>query len=65
MYDGDSASGSQLGSLTGESKPADVVSTGRDIFINLVSDSDQAKKGFHLQYAAGKKEFYYMLMLLI
>ena len=57
IYDGDRIFASEIGSLTGNILPGEIVSTGADIFINLISDFSEAMTGFKIQYAAGNKYY--------
>ena len=58
VYDGDYMDGifsAQLGSLTGSNLPDNITSTGKDIYLNLISDETQNGMGFKIQFDAGKK----------
>ena len=54
VYDGVDAFAPEIQQLTGNVLPSDIVSTGSDIFINLLSDDTEVKTGFNIQYEAGK-----------
>ena len=56
VYDGDSMFEGEIARLTGI-LPDEVMSTGRDIFINFLSDDSEATSGFQIQFNAGKKLF--------
>ena len=53
IYDGDSFFALELIELSGDSTQ-DVVSSGRDIFIQFISDESEVRYGFRIQYEAGK-----------
>ena len=46
--------GTELGSLTGDTIPDDIQSTGPDLYINFVSDDSENWDGFIIQYSVGK-----------
>ena len=63
VYDGDSLFAPELAKLTGNSSSlqvqlllGDVRSTGRDIFINFLSDDTETRPGFIIQFDAGKRK---------
>ena len=54
VYDGTDVFATEIAKLTGNSIPADVTSTGRDVFLNFVSDESKNRNGFKLRFDAGK-----------
>ena len=54
VYDGTDVFATEIARLTGNSIPADVTSTGRDVFLNFVSDESKNRNGFKLRFDAGK-----------
>lgn len=56
VYDGDSTSAPEIASLTG-TLPDELMSTGRDIFINFISDDSETTLGFRIQFDTSKKIF--------
>ena len=53
VYDGDDMNAPMIARLTGI-LPSAVMSTGRDIFINFLSDISLTKLGFRIEFNAGK-----------
>ena len=54
MYDGADEFGTQLAQLDGDSIPNPIESTGRDMFLNFLSDDSETRAGFQIQFEAGK-----------
>ena len=56
VYDGSDVFGTELGKLHGNAIPAAVESTGRDMFLNFLSDYSTTETGFQLTFEAGKNK---------
>ena len=57
VYDGATDDGllsPQLAQLHGDSTPAPIESTGRDMYLKFESDSSVSTAGFQIQFEAGK-----------
>ena len=54
VYDGANEFGTQLAQLDGDSIPNPIESTGRDMFLNFLSDDSETRAGFQIQFEAGK-----------
>ena len=54
VYDGADEFGTQLAQLDGDSIPNPIQSTGRDMFLNFLSDDSETRAGFQIQFEAGK-----------
>ena len=59
VHDGDNQSAKEIARVTGTaqqfSRNFAITSTGRDIFINFLSDDTETASGFKIQFEAGMK----------
>ena len=56
VYDGNTWGATEIGMLTGFAPylPDNIVSTGQDIYLSLVTDVTETASGFKVKYDAGK-----------
>ena len=67
MYDGATDDGllaPQLAQLHGDSTPAPIESTGRDMYLKFESDGSVSTAGFQIQFEAGKSNVYLIMIKL-
>ena len=65
VYDGVDLLAPEIQKLSGNQIPPQIVSTGSDIFINLLSDASEVTTGFSVEYEAGKKLVIIILLLFV